>query len=587
MRVLVTGGAGFVGSHLVPMLVERGDSVLVLDDLSIGGAVPDERTAETFVAPLGDPGATRRIVEFGPELVIHLAARHVIPWCERNPRRAEEVNVDGTRWLLEVLGKTRPERIVFASSIGVYGFHDEPATEDMERAPQSVYARTKVSGEDLVRDYAALHEEATVAMVRLANVFGRGDLNAHLIPQLAAELGGEIRVGNLWPERDYVHVSDVARAILAVADLGPGLHTYNVGTGAGTTVSTIVETLAELTGVAMTAVPEPSRERADDGHLLADPSALRAATGWRARVGLQEGLVDVLESANGSEQGEGAPRSGEDGGDAGVAGSAEDVGARAGLRRDQVEVLGVRISAIRLPDLMADLRCALRARTRLTLTFANPNYLVRAKKDPALRAQVNSFDHILTDGWGVMLAARMLGKKIPERLANDDLVRPLFGALAEHRSRVFLLGSAPGVADAAAVRLSSGFPGLNMVGTMHGYLDVEEGLQGWYSQAAVDRMVDAVNQADPDFLVVGLPTPKQQRFVTENLSRLTVPVIMTGGAWIDHLAERVDFYPRWVNRSRLCWAYRWAHEPRRLTHRYTVELADFGRRVLWQRLSSG
>lgn len=250
-----------------------------------------------------------------------------------------------------------------------------------------------------------------------------------------------------------------------------------------------------------------------------------------------------------------------------------------------VDVLGVSVSAIELAELMRDVETALDTRRRLTLTFANPNYLVAAAKDATLRELVNAFDQVLTDGWGVLLAARMLGRRIPVRLANDDLVLPLFGLLARKRARVFLLGSAPGIAERAADRLTANFPGLRVAGTMHGFLDVEEGTPGRYSAAAFDEMVRAVNDAEPDFLIVGIPTPNQQRFVVENLGRLDVPVVMTGGSWIDHLAERMQFYPPLVVKLRLCWAYRWLREPRRLAHRYTVELADFGRRVLAQRVT--
>lgn len=249
-----------------------------------------------------------------------------------------------------------------------------------------------------------------------------------------------------------------------------------------------------------------------------------------------------------------------------------------------VDVLGVSVSAIELPDLLRDIGRALEERRRLTITFANPNYLVAAGNDPSLRRMINAFDHVLTDGWGVMLAARILGRRIPMRLANDDLVVPLFDLLARRHTRVFLLGSAPGVAERAGARLAENFPGLEIAGTMHGYLSYEEGTPGHFSARAFDRMVQAVNDADPDLLIVGIPTPSQQRFVVENLDRLKPQVVMTGGAWLDHLAERVQYYPRLVVKLRLCWAYRWFREPRRLAHRYTVELADFGRRVLGQRV---
>lgn len=253
------------------------------------------------------------------------------------------------------------------------------------------------------------------------------------------------------------------------------------------------------------------------------------------------------------------------------------------MQHPSVDVLGVRIDAIELDEFLTDVANALSDHNRLTVTFANPNYLMAAADDSRLRDRINSFDLVLTDGWGVMLAARLLGRRIPVRLANDDLVRPLFRLLARRGSRVFFLGSAPGIAAQAAGRMAEAFPGLQVAGVMHGFLDAEAGYPGAYSVAASEAMVDAVNEPAPDLLIVGLPTPDQQRFVTDNLHRLRASVVLTGGGWIDHLAERVQYYPTWVTRLRLCWAYRWMREPRRLARRYTVELARFGRRVLMQR----
>lgn len=297
MRALVTGGAGFIGSHLVPALLGDGAEVLIVDDMSVGEAMPEPGERVTpVVAPLGSRRAEGAIAEFAPDTVFHLAALHFIPWCERNPAQAHRANVEGTAWLLDVLHDVDPARLLFASSVAVYGFADEPLTESASLRPGGVYAETKVVGEDLVRQYAAAHPRRTVALPRFANVYGRGDPNDHLVPALCRDLGGEIHVGNLWPRRDYVHVTDVVRALLAMAALPAGVHALNVSTGVGTTVDTIVTTLAELAGVPTSIVCDPARRRAGDGHLVADPSALRRATGWCARVGLRAGLADVLAS---------------------------------------------------------------------------------------------------------------------------------------------------------------------------------------------------------------------------------------------------------------------------------------------------
>lgn len=257
--------------------------------------------------------------------------------------------------------------------------------------------------------------------------------------------------------------------------------------------------------------------------------------------------------------------------------------AKVARARRELDVLGVGIDPLTLDELMGGIDTAIRDRSPLRITFVNPNYLVAAARNARLREMINAFDVVLTDGWGVVLAARLLGSRIPTRLANDDIVHPLFQLVARRRASVFFLGSAPGVAADAAARMSNAFPGLQVAGTMHRFVDADAEPPGRYSEAAADTMVAAVNEARPDVLVVGLPTPDQQRFVIENAHRLDVPVVMTGGAWIDHLAERVQYYPPLMVKLRLCWMYRWAREPRRMTRRYTVEIAEFGRRVLAQR----
>jgi N-acetylglucosaminyldiphosphoundecaprenol N-acetyl-beta-D-mannosaminyltransferase len=251
---------------------------------------------------------------------------------------------------------------------------------------------------------------------------------------------------------------------------------------------------------------------------------------------------------------------------------------------ETVDVLGVDISAVTLDELMTDIGTAIDLRGDLAITFLNPNCAVAADRHRKLRDKINSFDVVLTDGWGVMLASRILGRRIPARLANDDITKPLFELLAEKKARVFFMGSAPGVAEQAAEQMTRNFPGVEVAGTFHGHLSVEEGTPGGFSEAAFDTMAAEVVTTKPDFLIVGIPTPSQQNFVTERREELCVPVIMTGGAWLDHLAGGVEFYPEIIDRLQLRWAYRWAHEPRRLTYRYTVELADFGRRVLRQRI---
>jgi N-acetylglucosaminyldiphosphoundecaprenol N-acetyl-beta-D-mannosaminyltransferase len=143
------------------------------------------------------------------------------------------------------------------------------------------------------------------------------------------------------------------------------------------------------------------------------------------------------------------------------------------------------------------------------------------------------------------------------------------------------------VAEQAERTLGETYPSLKVVGTMHGWWDVERGHPGWYDEADQDMMVDRINETDPDVLWVGVPTPIQQNWVTRNAPLLKAPVIITGGSYIDHLSESVHWYPPWMLRLRLGWLYRLYRDPKRLWRRYSIELMQYFGMVAKARLRSG
>ncbi|MFG2005619.1 WecB/TagA/CpsF family glycosyltransferase [Spirillospora sp. NPDC048911] len=251
---------------------------------------------------------------------------------------------------------------------------------------------------------------------------------------------------------------------------------------------------------------------------------------------------------------------------------------------ETVDVLGVRVSRVDAPALRRFMAAAVTERRKLTITFANPDYVRKASKDAALRDLMNGFDLNLADGWGVVLAAKIFGRPVPGRMANDDLTDDLFGLPAGEGWGVYLFGNAPGVADEAAANLRQWFPGLDIVGTEHGHW---ADATGEIPPADADRLVAQINEAKPDILHVGLGTPLQQRFVTDHRDRLDAPVIITCGAYFEHLAERREYYPSWVLKLRVGFLYRLAREPRRLWRRYTIELGSYVLTVLAHRVRHG
>lgn len=218
---------------------------------------------------------------------------------------------------------------------------------------------------------------------------------------------------------------------------------------------------------------------------------------------------------------------------------------------------------------------AVRLRSRLVISFLNPDYALRASRDPDLATKINTFDVVLADGWGVVLGGRILGIPVPDRQGNDDICPRIFELCQEKGYSQFLFGSAPGVADKAERTLADTYPSLKVVGTLHGYWDVERGHPGRYDETDQDMMVDRINEANPDVVWVGVPTPIQQNWVARNGPFLKPPVIITGGSYIDHLSENVFWYPRWMLKLRLGWLYRLYRDPKRLWRRYSIELMQY------------
>ena len=252
----------------------------------------------------------------------------------------------------------------------------------------------------------------------------------------------------------------------------------------------------------------------------------------------------------------------------------------AACRERKHDFLGIGLSCQSDEELVDLVGQAVRARSRLTVSFVNSEYVLQAHRIAGLMEKINRFDVVLPDGWTVVYGGRWLGLPVPNRQANDDISPSLFALSEEQGFSNFLFGCSEGTPERAAATLKSAFPGVPVAGTLHGYWDVMRGHPGRYDVADIDMMVETINASGADILHVSLPTPIQQNWVWETADRLNVPVIITAGAYLDHLAERVDWYPSWANRARLGWAYRLTREPGRLWKRYSLNGLAYGRILL-------
>jgi UDP-glucose 4-epimerase len=298
-RILVTGGAGFIGSHLVERLVTAGERVAVLDDLSRGRREWLHPEAELHEIDVRDGDAVlRAIAQAAPDIVVHLAAMHFIPAVDGAPELAWDVNVNATRTLLDVLADRPPELLLFASTAAVYPDTRGPIAETCPPEPFDLYGETKLEGERLVREFESGAGTRCV-VARIFNVIGKRETNPHVVPDLVGQLrdgSSPVRLGNLEPRRDYTDVVDVAEALerlLSLPDDGAG--TFNVGSGRSVSVAELVSVCEQVLGRTVEVQVEPQRRRARDrAELVADPRLLREATGWKPRRSLEETLMELL-----------------------------------------------------------------------------------------------------------------------------------------------------------------------------------------------------------------------------------------------------------------------------------------------------
>ena len=203
---------------------------------------------------------------------------------------------------------------------------------------------------------------------------------------------------------------------------------------------------------------------------------------------------------------------------------------------------GIKVSVIGESRLLRLIRDCLVRRSRLDITFLNPDYARRAFLDARLRDHIDRFDLVLVDGHGIRLLAPLFGFRIPARLDTDSIAPKLFAMLNELQANVFLFGSRPGVCEQAAERLTAHFPRVVVVGTEHGFYDAIRGHPGWFEAEDSDRIVSQMNRSGADFLLVSLPTPLQQDWLAEHRAAIEATVVMTGGSYVDHMVD--ESWPR-------------------------------------------
>ncbi len=300
MKILLTGGAGFIGSHLLERLIARGDDVAVVDDfndyydprlkranLPSGGFRLHERDIRE-AAPL--------VAQEKPDLVIHLAARAGVRPSQKDPALYESVNVAGTLGLLEACRSAGVKRFVFASSSSVYGNAPVPfREEDPDLKPISFYGVTKLLGEHYVRVYSRLHGLHATCL-RFFTAYGprqRPDMAIHAFTRAVLE-GKEIPMfGDGSTERDYTYVTDIVQGVLGAVDHDEPFAVYNLGESRTIPLKRLIELIAENAGRAPR-IKQMPEQPGDVKRTCASIDSARRGLGYDPKVGIEDGIREFV-----------------------------------------------------------------------------------------------------------------------------------------------------------------------------------------------------------------------------------------------------------------------------------------------------
>jgi len=301
MKAIVTGGLGFIGSHVVDKLLEDGWQVMVLDNYFSGRdhwGLKQLRPEIRRTDICNRDQVRTAFREWKPECVFHMAAHHYIPYCDANPFEAYDLNVTGTLNVLMASAENSVEKFFFASTADVYAPSPKPHREDDAIGPFTIYGRTKLLGEGLCRGALEWGWNADLLIGRLFNAVGKRETNPHLVPEVVKQIadGAEtLRLGNLFPTRDFVDVNTQARAIVDATLRLVGFETCNIGSGVAVPVQHMVDLAIRAAGHPINVVSDPAKQRASErNNLCGDVNRLKTLIGYAPEPAGEQSIRAIL-----------------------------------------------------------------------------------------------------------------------------------------------------------------------------------------------------------------------------------------------------------------------------------------------------
>lgn len=298
-NVLVTGGAGFIGSHVVDQLLEKDCNVTVLDNFSFGQRKNLSSSARVIEADIRNRDAVFNAISKEMDSVVHLAAIHFIPYCNLHPNEACSTNIEGTQNVFDAAQASgNVTRLFTASTAAVYPDCSGSINETIPRAPLDVYGMTKSANEEQAA-ILAKRSGINVSVGRFFNAIGGRETNPHLIPDILARLKSSthIEIGNTAPKRDYIDVRDIASAVVTMLDSNKTtIDTCNIGTGLSYSVDEIIKMISLVHDAEITCA-EASHliRRVERMNLQADPERLRQNYGWKPRFTVEDAISYAYE----------------------------------------------------------------------------------------------------------------------------------------------------------------------------------------------------------------------------------------------------------------------------------------------------
>lgn len=300
MKILVTGGAGFIGSHLTRLLIDKGHSVVVYDDLSRGARELVDRRANFIQGSVLDKESLTSALR-GSDAVVHMAAFIIVPESVEKPDLYWHNNVGGTKVLLAAMEKAGVKKIIFSSSACVYGKPDSlPLTEDSPvKKAENPYGQTKIEMEKLIQTEFEKGRLESAIILRYFNPYGPNELHqpeTHAIPNFIKATLAKKPIPLYWKGeqiRDFIYVEDLAAAHIAPLNLG-GCHIFNVGTGEGTKVIDIVNKIFAIVGYKVP-VEDLGKRAGDVPANYTSAEKIKKELSWEAEVSLEEGLKRTVE----------------------------------------------------------------------------------------------------------------------------------------------------------------------------------------------------------------------------------------------------------------------------------------------------